>query len=178
MDSRPFKPADGRQEQPPGDPQKADAEELARLSRRRALLRGLGKGFALMGAALPIKSMAYTAALTGDGKLCTISGVQSGAHSSTTITAECGGYNTFYYADKKNWPKKFSNGTNQELNETNAFSVVFKSSSSFQSKVIDIVTDTVDSDEKHWIVALLNANATKSGFSRTIPVRQRSLRSI
>lgn len=140
--------------------------------RRRLLLKGLGKGTAVVAAVSPIKSMAYTAALTGTGgKICSISGVQSGAHSKTTITAICGGRNVAYYQDNlPHWPgysagppahASFSNGATS-FNELATFASVFGGGSS--TPVFNIVRDSPASDEAHWVVALLNANVTKVGY--------------
>lgn len=147
-------------------------DEQIRLSRRRALLRGLGSGSVVISAAMPIKSMAYTAALTGTGgKICSLSGVQSGAHSRTTITAICGGRNvTFYSNNLPNWPNyttspaksTFSNGT-MSFTDGAKFNQVFGAGSSSNS-VFTIVKNDPTSDEAHWIVALLNANVTRPGF--------------
>lgn len=176
MDNDPHPTNDGAPQRPKveGGEMNAEAnsEALARLSRRRALLRGLGAGSAALAAVTPIKSLAFTASVTGtpNGKLCSISGTQSGAHSSTTITAVCGGRNPDYYKLLQNWPNydsvaencSFSNGT-KSFKKGAKFSAVFGSGSS-EKGVFRIVKDTPRSDEAHWIVALLNANITKAGY--------------
>src|SRR5437762_14094568 len=74
------------------------------MSRRRVLLKGIGKGSAILAAAAPIKTLASTPSVTANGQICTISGVQSGAHSRATNLPTCAGKNTTFYSNLANWP--------------------------------------------------------------------------
>ena len=53
-----------------------DTDSARVASRRRLLLRGIGKGSALLAAAVPIKTLASTPSVTVNGQICTASGTQ------------------------------------------------------------------------------------------------------
>lgn len=80
--------------------------------RRRQLIKSLGKGAAVIAAAAPIQTLAQgTVLLTNDGKICSVSGMQSGAHSRKPEgAATCGGYSPGWWQQEKvdgtplNWP--------------------------------------------------------------------------
>ena len=80
----------------------ADAARVA--SRRRLLLRGIGKGSALLAAAVPIKTLASTPSVTVNGQICTVSGTQSAAHSKAKNLPTCGGLSPGYYMKIEHWP--------------------------------------------------------------------------
>lgn len=72
--------------------------------RRRQLLKGLGKGSAVVVAAAPIKTLAVTQSVTQNGLMCTVSGVGSAAHSTGGSLPQCGGLTPGYYKTPSHWP--------------------------------------------------------------------------
>lgn len=133
-------------------------------SRRYVLLKGVGRGSAILAtAAVPIKTLASTPSMTANGQICTISGVQSGAHSQATQLLTCAGLKPAYYADIKKWPN-YSPTTNPQaknavggtdFDENSKFSDVFGSGSNHQ--LLFLLNKDSSSAESHWIAALLNA---------------------
>ncbi len=80
--------------------------------RRRQLIKSLGKGAAVIAAVAPIQTLAQgTVLLTTDWRRCSVSGMQSGAHSRKPDSyLTCGGYSPGWWQQKndngtpKNWP--------------------------------------------------------------------------
>ncbi len=76
--------------------------------RRKFLFNGISKGSAVAAAVIPIKSLATERYVTADGKICSVSGTQSAAHSQATSYLQCVGGHPSYYLDPqgkpKNWP--------------------------------------------------------------------------
>lgn len=136
----------------------------AQVSRRRALLKGLGKGTAVLAAAVPIRTLATTT-VTADKHLCSVSGSMSGVRSITTGMATCGGRKFSSYKPVPSWPTNGSgqevvnNGTTDILRTTGTFAGVFGGGSTTTLATLfgAAVTDATATDEAHWIVALLNA---------------------
>ena len=133
----------------------------AALVRRKMLLTSLGKGSAVVAAAvLPLKALAATPTLTsinsptaGAPVRCTISGALSGVHSKETITATCAGRKPSSYGPPTvtiptPWPGN--------VNKNAPFKVVF-TTSTVTTKLIDIIQTAPTSDNAYWIAAYLNA---------------------
>ena len=139
------------------------------LARRRMLLKSLGKGSTVIAAAaIPMHTLASTRSLSltsSDGKRCTISGTMSGVHSSETITAICTGYSPGYYKTISHWQTyNITTGiaTNyvgtKQFTQNSTFTFLFGGTSSIGSKsLIDIMLQNSNTDEFHWIAALLNS---------------------
>ena len=84
----PKKPPDGQGRSIAQEPMSAEA-----TARRLVLLKGLGRGAAVLAASVPIQTLATQSVLTPGGQhQCTVSGMHSGVHSTTTTTLVCGGY--------------------------------------------------------------------------------------
>ena len=141
----------------------ADAARVA--SRRRLLLRGIGKGSALLVAAVPIKTLASTPSVTVNGQICTVSGTQSAAHSKAKNLPTCGGLSPGYYKTIAHWPN-FPNTTYtvgmKTFTENSIFSAVFGGGKSVP--LLTILNNNANSDEFHWIPALLNAIKAPPGY--------------
>ncbi len=146
----------------------ADLEQSP--SRRRLLLSGVLKGSALAATAVPIRSFASTPALTKDGKICTISGAQSAAHSQKATLPPCKGWSPGYYKKVEHWPHydAASNllGGNTvgaiTFNINSPFNTVFGSGPA--TSLITIMLTIENSLEFHYIAALLNAIKPPSGY--------------
>lgn len=151
--------------------------EPAPVSRRRALLKGLGKGTAVLAAAVPIRTLATTT-VTADKHLCSVSGSMSGVRSITTGMATCGGRKFSTYKPVPSWPldgmsqEVVNNGTANFLRSTTNFGAVFGNSLTTAAYTMNTmfaagVTDATAIDEAHWIVALLNAKNYPATFPYT-----------
>lgn len=137
---------------------------VALASRRKLILSGVFKGSALAVAATPIRSLASTSSVTANGKICSISGVQSAAHSQSKGLPECGGRNGSKYQTLANWPNFNGSATPPEainivgtttFSQQTAFNAVFGSGSS--TPLINIIQSNPGSFESTFIVALLNS---------------------
>ena len=147
------------------------------VARRRVLLRGVGKGAAVLAATVPIQTLASQSVLTVDGMhQCTVSGMQSGVHSATpTGTPTCRGYKPSRYGTLSFWPGYAAgpppHATNTvgsiTFNETAFFANVFGSGSSSgnPARLINIVTSGSPEPEQVWVTALLNAIKNPAGFN-------------
>ena len=142
----------------------ADAARVA--SRRRLLLRGIGKGSALLVAAVPIKTLASTPSVTVNGQICTVSGTQSAAHSKAKNLPTCGGLSPGYYMKIAHWPN-FPTTTytvaGKSFNQNTNFNAVFGGGQAVAMLTIMNTTPN-NSDEFHWIAALLNAIKAPLGY--------------
>ena len=142
----------------------ADAARVA--SRRRLLLRGIGKGSALLVAAVPIKTLASTPSVTVNGQICTASGTQSAAHSKATNLPTCGGLSPGYYMKIEHWPNyqatTYTVG-GKTFNQNTKFNAVFGGGQAVAMLTIMNTTPN-NNDEFHWIPALLNAIKAPTGY--------------
>ena len=139
--------------------------------RRRLLLKGLGKGSALLAAASPLAAVAADASapssppvlnryLTPGGKLCTVSGNQSGVRSGPQALDVCGGYPPLHYVNQasdpspRNWPQ-----VDPATGKSWRYSVLFPNSPSpiKHSLIVRILNANPASDEAFWIAAYFNA---------------------
>lgn len=128
----------------------------AATARRRALLKGLGRGTAVLAATVPIKTLA--------GQLCPSSGTMSAQVSQGISTsASCPtGFAPSHWSQASaknsrssinNWPPK--------TDQTAKYNSIFVQSNS-DKQLIKILTDQPDSDESHWICAWLNSKAVSN----------------
>lgn len=142
----------------------------AAVARRRMLLKSLGKGSAVVAAAaVPMQSLAAIGTLSVnsvDGKRCTISGTMSGVHSKETTTALCGGYSPGRYKKIENWPGYsptnidptiFITGGTGSFTKNTSFNALF--GAGLTIGLLTIMNNNANSDEFHWIPALLNGTA-------------------
>lgn len=181
---------------PPAESAKQPERDNARMtgparSRRHALLKGLGRGSAIIAAVTPIKTLALTQSVTVDGKMCTASGVGSAVHSTATNLSTCNGLSPGYYKTASHWPyykstttskgsttstvisstfavgpkttvnEMFGDGTSPGSKNDTAFSAVFNGGSNHG--MFYILQNEADTAEFHWIAALLNAVSYAKG---------------
>ena len=130
-------------------------------ARRRALLKGLGRGAAVLTATVPIQTLA--------GQICPSSGTMSAQMSQGIApAANCpSGFSVAFWAEttadnppapKNKWPTGASHLAK--------YRDVFHSSSNNKT-MLHIMTDPSYSDEKHWICAWLNSQAVPDFPYRT-----------
>ena len=137
------------------------------IVRRRLILASLGKGAVVAASvAVPMRSLANVSTLvvTANGRLCTISGVQSGVHSGQTNPPVCSGYSPGYYKKLEHWPNYSAsnpladnaiNGGSGSFNSNTPFKDLFGRGSS--ESLLNCLQDTPTLQvEFHWVAALLN----------------------
>ena len=153
----------------PSMPQHVNNESI-QASRRRLLLTGMVKGSAIAASVVPIKTLAFTSAVTAGGQICSASGVQSMAHSRATGLPTCKGRPPGYFTTVANWPGYSDpNATctvgSITFTQNSTFGAVFgPGSTRVGSTLISILTDYTSSDEAFWIAALLNSIRPLSTF--------------
>lgn len=155
----------------PADFRPAPTTSATRVaSRRHVLLKGIGKGSAILAATVPIKTLASIPSVTANGQICTVSGTQSAAHSQATQLPTCGGLSPGYYMKIEHWP--YYSSSNQNPTYT-VGSKTFNSSTTFYSVfgggmttgMLEIMnTEPHNNAEFHWIAALLNAIKAPPGY--------------
>ena len=139
-------------------------------SRRYMLLKGIGRGSAILAAAVPIKTLASIPSVTANGQICTISGTQSAAHSQATQLPTCGGQSPGYYMSIAHWPNYSNTNTNPKyavgnktFNSSTTFYAVF--GGGMNTGMLTIMqTAPHNNAEFHWIAALLNAIKAPPGY--------------
>jgi hypothetical protein len=159
---------------------------LAAVDRRRMLLKGVGKGAAVLAAAAPIKTLAGQNLLTFDGKhQCSVSGMQSGVHSAIPAsTPICGGYSPGWWGQaddgrhhgswsnpdatpkpRRAWPS-LPNGWTYN---TPCKYVFNRRSLPGNPSLFQVMNppDYANTDEFHWICAWLNALSHSFNFPYT-----------
>ncbi|MEI7464350.1 MAG: hypothetical protein WCJ87_03320 [Burkholderiales bacterium] len=146
----------------PSMPQSVNNESI-QASRRRLLLNGMVKGSAIAASAAPIKTLAFTSAVTAGGQICSASGVQSMAHSKATGLPTCRGRPPGYFKTLSNWPGYSAPDAtctvgSVTFTQNSTFGAVFgPGSTRVASTLVSILTDYTSSDEAFWIAALLNS---------------------
>lgn len=148
------------------------------VARRHLLLKGLGRGSAVLAATVPIQTLAGQSLLTFDGKhQCSISGMQSGVHSATpTNTPTCGGYSPGWWGQtttnskgqlvpRRPWP--ISNPNAPCVNTFGACKL--RNPDGSQASLFDVMSPKAggkfsNTDEFHWICAWLNALSHSFNF--------------
>lgn len=140
------------------------------LRRRRLLLKGLGKGSAVVAAAVPIHTLAAPVLTPTTVRLCTVSGVQSNVGSGRTgvTTATCMGYSPAYYSTLSHWPGYNGSTTSNTVGgttftELSSFAAVFGSGPA--TGLLAILQGSAGSDTAVWITALLNGIKQQPGHS-------------
>lgn len=144
-------------------------------SRRRLLLKNLGKGAALLAAAKPIQSLAQgSALLTTDGRRCSVSGMQSGVHSRQPDSYDvCGGYSPGWWQQNPNDPAKRWPAGFAEKPYTYAFPTMsLPYYNGHPPTLWEVMSDSGNqgyrnTPEWHWIGAWLNGIERKHNFPYT-----------
>lgn len=148
----------GEHSRPAGSTTPPAPAPMAMERRRRFLTAGLATGSALL-VGRPIATLAST-------RYCSYSGMQSGVTSLTKTPTCPGGKSPGYYKKPSNWPPQplqLSNGVT--VTPDSKFSDVFNAGPS--DTLIDILNNETNTDEFHWIAALLNAFAFGTEFPYT-----------
>ncbi len=145
-------------------PGKVETLSATAVARRRALLRGAGKGVAVLGASIPLQTLASTSVFTYEGTgtatqiRCGVSGMTSGIHSRDTDRSnQCYGFSPGYYHLRANFPA----GTNPDAPITGVFPTctlnVNVSSGTRAATLLEVMNITPRPPEFHWLAAWLNA---------------------
>ena len=157
---------------------KAEALNSAALARRHMLLKGLGKGTAVLAASVPLQTLASQSVFTYDGPgtatqiRCGVSGMTSGIHSRDVTTNQCYGFSPGYYHKREHFPKS----TNADalitvvfptcnllvgVCTTNGNKTACKKNdvpdSTKVPSLLEVMNMTPRPDEFHWLAAWLNA---------------------
>jgi len=120
---------------------KSEALSSAAVARRRMLLKGLGKGGAVLAGSVSIQSLAsQTNLVTQDGKKCSVSGQHSAVHSQSTSTQTCGGHKCSTYKEHIKWP--------MNVNEHDDHRIVCKDSQREAYGEVDSIDGDDDNKEK------------------------------
>jgi len=143
------------------------------VARRHMLLKGLGKGAAVLAATVPIQTLAGQNLLTPDRlHQCSVSGMHSGVHSATPAgTPVCGGFSPGYWGQiqngqpKRTWPL-LPNGWTYD---TKCSAVFTKRVLSGDPTLFQVMNPPAyaNTDERHWICAWLNALSQSFSFPYT-----------
>lgn len=147
----------------------AAALGLTALQRRRVLLRGVGKGGAVLAAAVPLSSFANTlktgAGVDGKAHLCTLSGTNSILPSSAVTSGTCGGRNAGYWINADHAWKAFSvNGV--AVSRSTLWSDVFGEVGTTNADKTFLELLDINGPKKTWVRALLNS---ADGYPNTFP---------
>ncbi len=148
-------------------------------ARRRALVKGLSRGGAVLGAAVPLQSFAAPNLLP-DNRICSLSGAMSGVNSNAGTGSTCSGFAPEYYygtrSDKfmvrpvaQNWPTTASSWPTGKTAENNDPSNVLRFRDLFGSNpagvndpdtpVLDLLYAPNNAPRvvRVWIAAMFNA---------------------
>lgn len=167
----------GRGAAPDAPPSEATNGSLASASRRRALLKGLGKATAVAGAAIPLRSLATgekNLRLPKNGKnyRCTVSAQASLLHSAAaTLPPACSGKPLVHYCTHSNWPQVNNQpvcwvgaGSFPKTASLNTVMNAGSGTTRSAKSLAELLADYPTSDEAHWVVALLNAYKDAPSF--------------
>ncbi len=144
----------------------------AAVSRRKLLLKGLAKGSVVAAGSVSINSFASTSSITANGKICSVSGTQSAAHSQATGLPTCGGLRPDHYKNLVQWPNYDGSATppvatnsvgNKTFTQNTPFNSIFGGGSA-KSLIKILEKDAASSPDFHWIAALLNAIRPPVGY--------------
>lgn len=145
---------------------------LSAIDRRRALLRGVGKGAAVLGATVPLKALAtlpsgsvftYNGTGTATQIRCGISGMTSGVHSRDITTTQCMGYSPGWWGQENNqspgvprrtWPVPYNVPYTDKFPTEVLATINGRVPTLFE--VMNLPTYS-NSTTRHWIGAYLNA---------------------
>lgn len=161
---------------------KAEALSSAAIARRRVLLKGVGKGSAVLAATVPLQTLAGQSLLTFDGKhQCSVSGMHSGVHSATpTTTPVCGGYSPGWWGQsqivdgkivpKRAWPTLPNGWTFNTKCDAVFTKCTLRNTDGSKPSLFQIVepqepiSKFSNTDEFHWVCAWLNALSHSFNF--------------
>ena len=159
---------------------KARVDALASTSRRRLLLKGLGKAGAVAGAAIPLRGLAtgeknLRISKSGKDYRCTVSAQASLLHSAAASPPPvCTGNSVTYYCTDSNWPQYNSKpvclvGSTRYLQTATLDNVMgFNGGVTGSDKTLKVLVNNFGStDAACWVVALLNAEMCRSTFPYT-----------
>lgn len=144
---------------------------LASTSRRRALLKGLGKAGALAGAAMPLQPLLAAdkppmrmTKTNNKTYLCSVSGNMSLLHSGVNVSTTCGGKKRSHYqvCTGSGANRVFTNWPAGCPVATTAFNTVFLAGPS--TSLGDLVMASSAPAETTWVVALLNSYKKTSTY--------------
>ena len=152
----------------------------AAIARRRVLLKGVGKGTAVLATTVPLQTLAGQSLLTLDRlHQCSVSGMQSGVHSATPKdTPICGGYSPGWWGQveknsnspKRSWPSLPSGWTYNTPCKTVFTKSLLKNDDGTLPSLFQIMekkdkdSKFSNTDEYHWICAWLNALSHSFNF--------------
>ena len=159
------------------------AEELTTQARdrRRILLKGIGKGSAVLAATVPLQTLAAQRLTTANGLECNVSGSKSGPKSAMPLgSAMCGGFSPPYWGtDVSRWPTmvnpkapvknvllRYRNGTDSLFDLMQSTTTPKATSKKLAGEIFASAGSTLGStfsDEVHWVCAWLNANKLSGG---------------
>jgi hypothetical protein len=153
-------------------PVTAIAAEPMVLERRMMLLKGLGKGSAVLGAAIPIQTLAAPAVTVTDGRICSVSGTQSAVHSQSTTAATCQGYSPGWWGQvKKNssppaprraWPVQYKT----KISGQPFASTLTKQRGGVPTRFeVASLPEFSNTDLRHWLCAWLNAQGAPAAWN-------------
>ncbi|MDO8286569.1 MAG: hypothetical protein Q7T69_16290 [Rhodoferax sp.] len=146
------------------------------LARRSLLLKGLGRGSAVLAATVPLQTLAGQSLLTFDGKhQCSVSGMHSGVHSATpSNTPTCGGYSPGWWGQSKTVDGKIVPRRAWPIDYRIKCDTVFTrctllNANGTKPSLFQIMSDSrfASSDEFHWVCAYLNALSHSFNFPYT-----------
>lgn len=153
---------------PPKDQQPSTVTDVSSMDRRRVLLKGLGKGSAVVAATIPIQTLANTSTvyICGDNRQCTVSGIQSAAHSFSSGIAKvtASGKGAAYWDEKNpNYDKPQNWKDYKDIPFGGSALAAYPSATSTKT-LWELLKpgSTATLDQKTWVYAYLNAilNAT------------------
>lgn len=171
----------------------AAAVDLQSIARRRAIVKGLSKGAALAGAAVPLQTLAVSGQRMKlkktDGKWyqCSVSGNTSVMVSQNPAAlTQCGAQAPGYYtsigavditltSNWPTWPQKSVNGVARAVcygtlsgttafQPTARFSEVFGWQGAGNRRIGGYIKNYPTSDEAQWVTAALNATKFETSF--------------
>lgn len=153
-------------------PVTAVAPEPMVLERRMMLLKGLGKGSAVLAAAIPIQTLAAPAVTVADGRICSASGTQSAVHSQATTAATCQGYSPGWWGQveqdsspptpKRTWPVEYKTKISVQPFD----STLRKQSGGIPTRFeVASLAEFSNTDLRHWLCAWLNAQGAPASWN-------------
>ena len=144
------------------------------LERRMMLLKGLGKGSAVLGAAIPIQTLAAPAVTVKDGRICSLSGTESAVHSRPTTAQTCQGYSPGWWGQikkdsnppipKRTWPASVDHTTLISIQPFRSF--LMKESGGVPTLFeVASLPEFSNTDLRHWLCAWLNAQGAPASWN-------------
>ena len=143
------------------------------LERRMMLLKGLGKGSAVLGAAIPIQTLAAPAVTVKDGRICSLSGTDSAVHSRATTSETCQGYSPGWWGQvdndssslkpRRTWPVPYKT----PISDQPFASTLRKQSGGGIPTRFEVasLSEFSNTDLRHWLCAWLNAQGAPASWN-------------